>query len=369
MKKSRVCALGLACFLSAVTAFSALAATSGGGALLRNLSDNSAHSEASLSGQNAAQNLTPQEQLLAGTLELDPENDPVIYTTESGLEIKYAQAINLGSGDKHTSSGTIGGVATIPSGLSGYAYISLGTYDNKPINWIIIGYNSSSTTVNVNYNFDAAVAFSTYLANPSAYNSFAGSLETSTDAGSLISNAANNGLVYGKWALSVALDYSLAVNAASKGLTELSSGEVLVLCEGNTGSSWFKNGDSVYSSSDLQTAMRNLYYPETGKNGAEFTEVEAALIVPKTLTTASSDSLTEYLFPLGSSKRASTESFAVENYLNSDAKRNIGANWWLRSRNTANSTFAYLVLADGVVSYGGTPFSQGVRPAMVLQIT
>ena len=32
MKKSRVCALGLACFLGAVTAFSALAATSGGGA-------------------------------------------------------------------------------------------------------------------------------------------------------------------------------------------------------------------------------------------------------------------------------------------------------------------------------------------------
>ena len=31
MKKSRVCALGLACFLGAVTAFSALAATSGGG--------------------------------------------------------------------------------------------------------------------------------------------------------------------------------------------------------------------------------------------------------------------------------------------------------------------------------------------------
>ncbi|MBO5309993.1 MAG: hypothetical protein J6A98_02170, partial [Clostridia bacterium] len=57
----------------------------GGGALLRNLSDKNGLSSALQSGQIATENLTPQEQLLAGTLELDPENDPVIYTTDYGL--------------------------------------------------------------------------------------------------------------------------------------------------------------------------------------------------------------------------------------------------------------------------------------------
>ncbi|MBR2221025.1 MAG: hypothetical protein IJ975_02700, partial [Clostridia bacterium] len=302
MKKSRVCALGLACFLSAVTAFSALATLGGGGAFLadnhaglsRFDGDETAASFAGANGATAAENLTLQEQLLAGTLELDPENDPVICTTESGLEIKYAQAINLGSGDKHANAGSVGGLATTPSGLDGYAYLSMGTYDNKPINWIIIGYNTISTTTTINYNFDGAVAFSAYLANPSAYNSFAGSLETSTDAGVIISSTASNGIVWGNYALSLALNYSKATPNSS----ELDLGEVLVLCQGTTGLTAFGAAyNNSYGSSTLLTKMRDLYYPSTYKNGAQFTDEEAELIVPKKLSTAGSTSTQEYLFP------------------------------------------------------------------------
>ncbi|MBR2053250.1 MAG: hypothetical protein IJ959_03745, partial [Clostridia bacterium] len=274
---------------------------------------------------------------------------------------------NLGSGDKYSSSLPTGSV-TLDG--KGYAYLKMGKY-----NWIIIGYNSSSTTVNVNYTFDTAVAFSTYLANPSAYNSFAGSLETSTDAGSLISNAASNGIVWANWALSVALNYSSAVNAAAKGLTELSSGEVLVLCQGSAGRSAF-GSNNVYSSSTLLTAMRNLYYPSIGKNGAEFSTAEADLIVPKTLTTAGSSPLTEYLFPLGSTQNTG-DSFAVETYLDTN-RRIIDDFWLLRSCYPANSNYVYYVNTTGSTKNinkidGGNGVyvlyaDCYVRPAMVIKI-
>ncbi|MBR2433828.1 MAG: hypothetical protein IKB21_04430, partial [Clostridia bacterium] len=62
MKKPRVFTLGVACFLTAVTAFGVLATLGGGGAFL-------ADNHAGLSASAGA--LTPQEKLLAGTLELD----------------------------------------------------------------------------------------------------------------------------------------------------------------------------------------------------------------------------------------------------------------------------------------------------------
>ena len=53
-------------------------------------------------------------------LGLDPANDPVIYTTETGIEIKSSNAINNPN-------------------LSKYVYITMGSYDNYAINWLICG--------------------------------------------------------------------------------------------------------------------------------------------------------------------------------------------------------------------------------------
>ena len=260
------------------------------------------------------------------------------------------------------------GQATSPSGLSGYAYLSLGVYDNKPINWIIIGYNTSSTTATVTYNGAMNLLWSEYLANSSklSASSFAQVLiDETTDAGLAINSASSNGKIYTS-VLSFALDYSSAVNAATKGLTELSSGELLVISQGKIGSSLFGSSGNVYSSSSLLTAMRNLYYPSTSKNGANFTASEAALIVPKTLTTAGSSSLTEYLFPLAA---RSGESFLIGTYLTSNAKCSIGINYWLRSGNASYSSEAYRVIDSGsVVARTDVWHSCGVRPAMVIKI-
>ncbi|MBR2433775.1 MAG: hypothetical protein IKB21_04165, partial [Clostridia bacterium] len=72
-------------------AFNACHHLGGGGALYSHLNDAShastPHSQggvhATQNSANNGANLTPQEQLLAGTgLGLDPKNDPVVFTTD-----------------------------------------------------------------------------------------------------------------------------------------------------------------------------------------------------------------------------------------------------------------------------------------------
>ncbi|MFQ6749839.1 MAG: hypothetical protein ACLRFR_03245, partial [Clostridia bacterium] len=79
--------------------------------------------------------LSPQEQLLAGTLELDPENDPVIYTTDYGLDIRWHMAgLPANSADM---------LPPLESGkFPGYAYIH-----HADVNWVIIGHSNKSTTI------------------------------------------------------------------------------------------------------------------------------------------------------------------------------------------------------------------------------
>ncbi|MBR3790551.1 MAG: hypothetical protein IKK20_01965, partial [Clostridia bacterium] len=100
----------------------------GGGALYSHLNDVShASSPHSQGGPQAAQNsanntqnganLTPQEQLLAGEdLGLDPENDPVVFTTDYGLDIRWHMAGEYTGGNK----------VILESGVkfAGYAYIT-----------------------------------------------------------------------------------------------------------------------------------------------------------------------------------------------------------------------------------------------------
>ncbi|MFQ6749437.1 MAG: hypothetical protein ACLRFR_01175, partial [Clostridia bacterium] len=305
--------------------------------------------------------LTAQEQLLAGTLELDPETDPVICTTESGIEIKFSQATI-----SNATSTTIdhAGQTTAPSSLSGYAYLKMGNY-----NWIIIGYNTSSTIVNVTYTGALNILWSDYLANPSKFagNSFAQVLiDEESDAGLAINSASSNGKIY-TTALNFALDCSLAVNPVNQGLTELSSGEVLVLSQYCIGSNIYFPSGTYYSSSTALGTVRNLYYPSTNKNDAGFSASESALIKPKTLTTNGSTTLTEYLFLLGYG--SSPESFTVNTYLPNNSQRIIGVRWWLRSHRfgSGDKYRTYTVNDSGSIG-SGTTGPWGIRPAMVIKL-
>ena len=84
----------------------------------------------------ATGNLTPQEQLFAGTLELDSENDPVIYTTDYGLDIRWHLASPLPTNPNE--------MQILPAGqkLATYAY-----FNHGGVNWVIIGCSNKSTTL------------------------------------------------------------------------------------------------------------------------------------------------------------------------------------------------------------------------------
>ncbi|MBO5309911.1 MAG: hypothetical protein J6A98_01750, partial [Clostridia bacterium] len=288
--------------------------------------------------------LTPQEKLLAGTLALDPENDPVVFTTDYGLEIKShdagAPSISLkGSSGSTTVSGT------------SWNYISAGGY-----NWIIIGsYSESSYTIST--------------LTVTEYQTI-GSLADSTPAGTAVKGNAS------KQVIKVNNVTVPAFSNAKEGYNgEIPIGCVLCLCAGNL-STRIKFNPSTssgnnYSGSTLQSYMNNTVY---GSNSELSIGLQGLSIVPQKLTTlytASEPSIIEnvHVFPLAG--RDNTESFYVGSYLDSNAKRDIDAAWWLRSGLAANAGQAYYVDDFGNVgcaSNFNVTANIFPRPAFVLQL-
>ncbi|MBR2433746.1 MAG: hypothetical protein IKB21_04015, partial [Clostridia bacterium] len=283
--------------------------------------------------------LTPQEKLLAGTLELDPENDPVIFTTDYGLEIKLHDA-----GVPSISLKGSNGSTTVSS--TSWNYISAGGY-----NWIIIGsYSTSSYTISTL----TGTQYSTI-----------GSLADSTPAGTAVK---------GDVSKQVIKINNLTVPAFSNAKAgyngEIPFGCVLCLCATNITSTTFGSNNN-YSGSNLQSYINNTVY---GSDSELSIGLQGLSIVPQKLTTlyaASEPSIIEnaYVFPLAF--RSNTESFYLRSYLDTNTKSNIGASWWLRSGIASYSSRAYYVYTDGSVgnsgNYGVT-HSYGVRPAFVLQL-
>ena len=312
----------------------------GGGALLRNLSDNYAHSGASLSGQNATQNgatnLTPQEQLLAGTLELDPENDPVIYITDYGLEIKSHNV-----GEAPVSVNSDNGTITVSS--TTWNYISAGGKE-----WIIIGSYSKSS-----YTFTPSII---------SADKYSGNNPDNTDAGNAVESANVNGLLQ-----TATITIPAFINAAVPSNGEIPQGCVLCLSAEMMGTA--KIGSFGYVDSPLRNYIENTIYGGTSELSLG---LQSLPIIPQTIRAyqqwATSPDIIEnaYLFALAG---RANEGFAVTTYLEDDTKRNIGATWWLRSGNSAKSLY-YAIGPKGQFWEDGGDYlkSYGVRPAFVLQL-
>ena len=252
---------------------------------------------------------------------LSPETDPTLFTTQSGINIKFG--------------GATGTVAS--GGLTGYSYVTMGTYNGSPVNWVIIGYNSS-----LSYLFSGEVIV--------GGNGLLDDTIDNSPAGEAIKN--NN--LYSSYGVQNDVD--------------LHAGEVLVISQGGLGTACFDADESYtndYNSSDCELRK----YVETLFNsGLGFSDVEKSLIQPKTLTnygTGGSITSNAYMFPLA----ARGENLTISTYLTSLALRDIDAYYWLRSGDVSNSQLAYCVRADGNVYYGNTvSHSTDVRPAMVLKL-
>ena len=258
---------------------------------------------------------------ISNPFNLNAQSDPTMFTTQSGLNIKF------------------GGVnGTVESGaLTGYAYITMGAYNNTPVNWVIIGYNSSLG----------------YLFSGEVINGGNGLLDDT-----LIDGPAGEAIKNNNWYSPYGVQND----------TELKAGEVLVISQGTLGTACFDAETSYsndYNSSDCELRK----YVETLYNvGLNFSVAEKSLIQPKTLTnygTGGSITSNAYMFPLA----ARGENFTISTYLTSNALRTINSDYSLRSGRDSDISTSYYIFRTGAIEYNANVTnSVPVRPAMVLKL-
>ena len=180
-------------------------------------------------------------------LGLDPKNDPIVYTTESGLEIRMSNATQYtGTSTFTTNTGT-----SYTQNISSFYYFTMGKYSgtiytgsggsntanysvsNANVNWIILGLGP-----NTSYFFDEVTAnlFSTWKTNTSTVNNnytnitpngtyfFQEVFESTTPAGSAI-----NAVVPSKSYIMDKVRASIPVNPGN--LNEIPAGCMLVISE------------------------------------------------------------------------------------------------------------------------------------------
>ena len=138
---------------------------------------------------------------IATGLGLDPKNDPVVYTTQSGIDIKISNAKEFTEEITVTTNKNV----SYTQNLSNFYYFTMGTYsgtfytgetqtttytvNKEPVNWIILGVGSHSS------NFIESVTdylFSTIRDNNFLFENcesyFNNQYETDSPAGKLIEN-------------------------------------------------------------------------------------------------------------------------------------------------------------------------------------
>ena len=287
-------------------------------------------------------------------MELDPEKDPVIYTTDYGLEIKSHNAAGLPDITVNDPTGK-GTIAT--QGGTTWNYISAGGY-----NWIIIGQYSSSS-----YSFNPS---------PLAGNMYSGNNPDGTDAGNAIESASENGLLQAG-----TITIPAFTNAVVPSNGEIPIGCVLCLAASKIGSAtdaikfneiWTLGNN--YKGSNLEKFINETIY---GGTSILSMELQGLPIVPQKLTTlyynyATSIIENAYVFPLAGYNN--TESFYINTYLDTKTKRTIIDNWWLRTGFVSYAAYAYSIDASGDIFYDRQGYGYSVdtllnlRPAFVLRL-
>ena len=210
---------------------------------------------ATTSGALANENQT--EMTTSGGLGLDPKNDPVVYTTESGLEIRMSNATKYsGTTSTVTNLGT-----AYTQDLTSFYYFTMGTYSgtiytaknntetytvsNAPVNWIILGLGP-----NTGYFLDEVTAnlFSTWKTNTENVNNnyanktsggayfFKEIFESATPAGSAI-----NSVVPSKSYVMEKIKASIPSDPAD----EIPDGCMLVISEKLLGQMYFNSSGNI----------------------------------------------------------------------------------------------------------------------------
>ena len=298
-------------------------------------------------------------------LGLDPKNDPVVYTTESGLEIRMSNA-NKFSGATRTTTNT---GKTYTQDLTSFYYFTMGSFSgtiythtntsytlsNEPVNWIILGVGSHSSAFidSVSNYLFSIIKNNDYLFSNGEYY-FDNQHETFSPAGQLIdSTISAKTYIMGKVKESIIVHTDIP-----KGCMLVLSEKLLGQCDFNSISpgvisnrGWGPSSESNYvdlgggsagnryrykadnssgtngaltwnnkTNGSLFSYINNLFSKSTNgtilNNSLSFTQVQADLIVPQQLytyysngngynytETFSTDGGTNYtMFPLASNR-------------------------------------------------------------------
>ena len=287
-------------------------------------------------------------------------DDPVIYTTESGLEIKWGNALNIN--------------ASMDSGnLKGFPYFTT-TSDGTTYTWVIIGKNDDTyipTSEFVPYlysNWKSTVApvpttFANYYFNNIN--------DTTTPAGSSIdSNVVSKTYVNDK-----------ASRNDIKTSTEIPSSCVLCLSNNVTsGSQTWSTGhwDNAYGYAPTTANVNKTrktcedYYTNDafgfGSNKSLIQSVSLSQYgyywTDSTGNTSTRATINQYFFPLGNN--TSYDNFRWQTYLTADQVK-TSYNVWARTSTSLSG--AYYITTSGGTGTNGSYQSYGyVRPACVLKL-
>ena len=310
---------------------------------------------------------------------LQPDTDPVVYTTQSGLDIKFGGATLENGMEYGTLTGSVA--------LSGYLYLTMGG-----TNWVIIGRNPNTGIYGVGAGGveTTQLTLASWLSETASLNKDFQAwvdtyYETRTDAGSAIfGDNISADPVIGEIQIATRIDLS------SKEVpnAEIPAGCVLCLSEKNllTCEYWISEFD--YTSSELRDNTESYY---NGYLKGEYDDVIQTMSLiqyvvyedfggggipaPGMPTEDIRTTMTAKLFPLAYGH--SDENFAYGTYLKTETSRisyssgtTTPEDYWLRS------TYAYgdFLYCFCMSSTSGAPYddsraaSHGLRPAFVLSL-
>ena len=346
-------------------------------------------------------------------LGLNPETDPVVYTTASGLQIKKSDAKVSSTTTTTTNNGN-----THIQDLRGFYYFTMGAYTGtiytgaggsltatttctkEPVNWLIIGRSempvADSTPAGSAIQGDAnkqETAFSQSMYECVNFSSIPEHSDIPKGCFLVLSEKLLGQMYFNS---SGALNTNLATNYGPSHLMSAS---------GQYGTRYRYYGDYSTRSKqtwttannkggDLYNYINNLFSKDISgtilNNGLGFTQSQAAMIIPQQLYTCyydgtawhqetpSTDGGAYYtMFPLAYRAANSSifQNFCIEDYLTTNAQRiatYINTTqpyfWYFRS-SYPSSWQTYGGYPDGSVAGCASHGSYGVRPAMVMKLS
>ena len=267
---------------------------------------------------------------------LDPANDPVVYTTAGGLEIKCSNALT------NTS-------------LASYTYFTMGEYNGTPLNWVIIGYDPS---------------VSGYVGEFSGEVDDVDPIQGDFSFGSTVDNSPMGNAIKKEM---------FAISSSAVENDEIGDGCVLCFAEDIITSTTY-GSNNKYRDSSLRTFLTNML-----DRDLSFSDSEKALLQPRDLTSAycfstlnvQYDTLEDqYIFPLAGNNYGESavrkENFERYIYLGEGESSACGDIYWTRSSTASGKTYTMCVNTNGTalhdVNYAICTKTYGVRPAFVMKL-